>query len=81
MTTLTLSNKGQLVIPAAWRKKLEIKPGDQVVARLDEGSNEITIKRADTFDEALELISSWKKPGIEPLTDTRALFNQREPRL
>jgi len=70
-----------MVIPAMLRKKMGLKTGDRVLATFDEETEILKIQRAETFDEALEKIASWKKPGIEPLVDTRTLFNQRESRL
>jgi AbrB family looped-hinge helix DNA binding protein len=35
--TLTLGDRGRLVIPAETRKRLDLKPGDRLVLREDEG--------------------------------------------
>ena len=81
MTTITLSPKGQIVIPAQLRKKLGLKAGDQIRVEINENSNELVMKRAESIDEMSARIDSWIKPGIEPLVDTRAVFNTRSPRL
>ncbi|MCL2606772.1 MAG: AbrB/MazE/SpoVT family DNA-binding domain-containing protein [Coriobacteriia bacterium] len=70
-----------MVIPAILRKKMGLKTGDRVLATFDEETETLKIQRAETLDEALEKISSWVSPDIEPLENPRALFNAREPRL
>ena len=36
MSTLTMSNKGQLTVPRAFREKLKLRPGCKVDVRLDD---------------------------------------------
>jgi len=81
MTSITVSERGQLVIPAIFRKKMGLKRGDRVIASFDEESGVLQMKRAETFDEALDKIASWIDSDTEPLENPRALFNQREARL
>ena len=40
-----LNENGRLVIPASFRKALEIKPGDEVILRLEEGELRMTTLR------------------------------------
>ena len=80
MTTITLSSRGQLVIPASVRKKLDLKAGDQFTVEVNQDSRELTLHRVETFEELTEKISSWIKPGTEVLTDTRSLYRTRDMR-
>jgi len=40
-----LNENGRLVIPASFRKALEIKPGDEVILRLEEGELRLTTRK------------------------------------
>lgn len=46
MSTVTVSEKGQVVIPAAIRRKLGIRPGCQLDFVLDGNSIRVELKRA-----------------------------------
>ena len=80
MTTITLSSKGQLVIPVSVRKKMNLKAGDQFTVEVDQDSKEITLHRIESFEEVTEKINSWIKPGTEVLNDTRGLYRTRDMR-
>jgi AbrB family looped-hinge helix DNA binding protein len=47
MPVATISSKGQITLPAAFRRKLRMKPHDRVM--VDVGDDAITIKRAPDF--------------------------------
>ena len=81
MTTITLSSRGQIVIPALFRKKLGLRDGDQLAVELDESSQELKLKRVETLDEMADRFTSWIKPGTVPLEDTSAVYQLRKPRL
>ncbi|MCL2525760.1 MAG: AbrB/MazE/SpoVT family DNA-binding domain-containing protein [Coriobacteriia bacterium] len=81
MTTITLSSRGQIVLPAAFRKKLGLAAGDQLRVDINEETQQITIARAETIDEMSARFNSWIKPGTPPLLNTREVFEKREPRL
>jgi AbrB family looped-hinge helix DNA binding protein len=81
MTTVTLSSRGQIVVPSLFRKKLGLREGDQIAVELDEGSQELTLKRVESIDEMSARFNSWIKSGTPPLMDTRALYRTRKPRV
>ncbi|MCL2679886.1 MAG: AbrB/MazE/SpoVT family DNA-binding domain-containing protein [Coriobacteriia bacterium] len=81
MTTITLSSRGQIVVPAHIRKKLGMSAGDQFVLAFDEKKKELTLQPAETIDQMSDRINSWIKPGTEPLLDTRTLYRSRELRM
>jgi len=81
MTTITLSSRGQIVIPAIIREKLNMEAGDQLTIEYDEESKELTLRRVETIDEMATRFTSWIKPGTPPLMDTRAFYRTREPRM
>jgi AbrB family looped-hinge helix DNA binding protein len=41
----TISSKGQVVLPAAFRRKLDLREGDEIDARVDGGSIILTPRR------------------------------------
>ncbi|GJL53493.1 MAG: AbrB family transcriptional regulator [Nitrospirales bacterium] len=61
MPDATLSSKHQLVLPAAVRKQLGIKPGDQIDVQV-EGDQAVIRKAPKSYVEALEKVPStlWK---------------------
>lgn len=61
MPDATLSSKHQLVLPAAVRKQLDIKPGDQIDVQV-EGDKAVLRKAPKSYVQALVEISGplWK---------------------
>ena len=66
---IRVSSKGQIVIPAAWRKKMGIKDGEELLAIGDDES--LVIKRIERtslkkeFDEAVGKVrKKVKKLGV-----------------
>ncbi len=64
MPDATLSSKHQLVIPAAVRKQLGLKPGDQLDVQV-EGDQAIIRKAPKSYVQALEKVTAslWKGYG------------------
>jgi AbrB family looped-hinge helix DNA binding protein len=67
----TLTSKGQMTVPAAFRKKLGLKPGEQVLVEMR--GNEVVIQKNNWLENLRrvqeENRSYMKKRGIKPLTD------------
>jgi len=80
---VTLSSKGQLVIPAAMRDAMGIKAGDRLDAKLDADGKTVTIRRALTAEEISELGTALaRRAGVEPLLNVDGYYQaHREPRL
>ncbi len=66
MPDATLSSKHQLVIPAAVRKQLGLKPGDQLDVQV-EGDQAVIRKAPQSYVQSLEKVTSslWKGYGQE----------------
>ena len=81
MTSITLSSKGQFVLPAHIRKLAQISAGDQFFVRYDEKTQEVRLKRAESIDEQADRFTSFIKPDTQPLENASEFYRQREPRL
>jgi len=66
MPDATLSSKHQLVIPAAVRKQLGLKPGDQLDVQV-EGDQAVIRKAPQSYVQSLEKVTAslWKGYGHE----------------
>lgn len=75
--SITITSKGQTTIPAAFRRKLGLDPkGGALEIRFDEAKNELVIARPLSIDELTKKLSSYVKPGTEPLTDVDAYYQK-----
>jgi AbrB family looped-hinge helix DNA binding protein len=67
----TLTSKGQMTLPAAFRKKLGLKPGEQILMEMR--GNEVVIQKNNWLENLRRLQEEnrtyMKKRGIKPLTD------------
>lgn len=70
---VTISSKGQLTLPAAVRRKLDLQKGDRLEVSFDEGQQRITITRVAPLADLSARISSYAK-RIEPVTDVDAYY-------
>ncbi len=65
-TRSTVTSKGQITIPLAVRKSLTIKPGDQVVFRVEKtaGEERATLSRASTLtlEETFASVHPLRRP-------------------
>jgi len=78
MTTITLSSRGQIVIPADIRKRLGLNVGDQLTVEVNEENSEITLQRAESIEEMAARFTSWIQPDTPPLMDTGELYSTRD---
>jgi AbrB family looped-hinge helix DNA binding protein len=60
---LRLNENGRVVIPAAFRKALGIKPGDEVILRVDDGELRISTLRS-RLERARRHVRKYVKPGV-----------------
>ncbi|HEV2350401.1 MAG TPA: AbrB/MazE/SpoVT family DNA-binding domain-containing protein [Terriglobia bacterium] len=60
---LRVNENGRVVLPAAFRKALDIHPGDQVVARLEGGEVRITTLRR-RIERIQRQVRQYVKPEI-----------------
>jgi AbrB family looped-hinge helix DNA binding protein len=60
---LRLNENGRVVIPAAFRKALGIKPGDEVILRLDDGELRISTLKS-RLERARRQVRKYVKAGV-----------------
>jgi AbrB family looped-hinge helix DNA binding protein len=60
---LRINENGRVVIPAAFRKELGMKPGDEVILRLDDGELRITTMK-QRMERAQRRARQYVKPGV-----------------
>jgi len=69
--TTTITSKGQMTLPAPFRKKLGLKPGEQVLVELR--GKEVVIQKNNWLENLRRIQNEnktyMKKKGIKPLTD------------
>ena len=60
---LRVNENGRVVLPVAFRRALDIRPGDQVLARLEGDEFRITTLR-HRFERAQRHVRQFVKPGV-----------------
>ncbi len=67
----TLTSKGQMTLPAAFRKKLGLKPGEQVLVEMR--GDEVIIQKNNWFENLRKVQqenrAAMKQQGIKPFSD------------
>ena len=75
--TVTISSKGQIVIPAVFRKSAGLDKGDRVAFVYDNEEKEIRIRKAESLDEMAARFTSYVQPGIVPLENASEAYASR----
>jgi AbrB family looped-hinge helix DNA binding protein len=79
-TRVRINENGRVVIPAALRKAMGIKAGDELLVRLEDNELRIATMR-NRIARAQERVSSYVKPGVslvDKLIAERREENRRE---
>lgn len=73
--SITITSKGQTTLPAAIRKQLGIdKQGGVLRIRFNEERGELIISRPLSISALSTKLSSYIKPGIQPVTDVDEFY-------
>ncbi len=75
---LRVNENGRIVLPVAFRRALDIRPGDQVLARLEGDEVRITTLR-HRLERAQQHVRQFVKPGVS-LADERIAERREAPR-
>lgn len=79
--TVTITSKGQTTIPASYRRKLGLdKSGGVLDIRFDETRGELVIAKPLSMEELSSKLSSYIKPGTEPLVDVDNFYQDHRER-
>ena len=62
---VTVGERGQIVIPADVRSKMEIDPGDKVLVFTRSDGKDILITKAESFEKRAEAMFSHFKPLLD----------------
>ena len=62
-TRIRINENGRVVIPASYRKALGIKPGDEVILRMEDDELRITTMKR-RIQRAQRLVRKYVKPGV-----------------
>lgn len=62
-TRMRINENGRVVIPASYRKALGIKPGDEVILRIEDDELRITTMNR-RLERARRRIRKYVKPGV-----------------
>ena len=62
-TRIRVNENGRVVIPAPYRKALGIKPGDEVILRMEDDELRITTMQR-RIERAQRLVRKYVKPGV-----------------
>ena len=62
-TRIRINENGRVVIPASYRKALGIKPGDEVILRMEDDELRITTMNR-RLERARRRIRKYVKPGV-----------------
>jgi AbrB family looped-hinge helix DNA binding protein len=81
VSLVTVSTKGQVVIPVGCRRRAGWEAGDQLSVHLDQATGEVRLKKVETIDQMAERFTAFIKPGTPPLEDASGLYRTRDPRL
>ena len=60
---IRVNENGRMVIPAAYRKALGIKPGDEVILRMEDDELRITTMQR-RIERAQKRVRKYVKPGV-----------------
>lgn len=73
--SITITSKGQTTLPAAIRKQLGVdKQGGVLLIRFNEERGELIISRPLSISALSTKLSSYIKPGIQPITDVDEFY-------
>jgi AbrB family looped-hinge helix DNA binding protein len=62
-TRMRVNANGRVVIPASYREALGIKPGDEVILRMEDGELRITTMKL-RLERAQRRVRQYVKPGV-----------------
>lgn len=74
-STVTLSSKGQLTLPASVRALLGLRQGDRLEVSVNEANGSITIAPVMDIEELTTLVSGYARKG-SPVTDVDDYYQQ-----
>lgn len=82
MTTITLTSKGQVTLPAAARRALGLKSSEKLDVDIDIEHQTLTLKRPMTLEKMTTNARKHLKPDTKPVENVDEYYQKhRKPRL
>jgi AbrB family looped-hinge helix DNA binding protein len=78
MAMVTISSKGQIVVPAKVRKAAGIELGDKLIVDFNDEAGEVRIRKAEGIEALAERFTGYLPKGKAPLMDPGAYYASRE---
>lgn len=76
-TTITITSKGQVTLPAKVRKSLGLqKAGDKLILDYDERNHRAIISKPTSIEELSARLTAMIKPGIKPITNVHEYYEK-----
>ncbi|MEZ5086053.1 MAG: AbrB/MazE/SpoVT family DNA-binding domain-containing protein [Tessaracoccus sp.] len=72
--TVRLSSKGQLTLPLAVRKELQLSQGDLLELEVHDGR--VVLSPIGGLDDLTAQVTSWITPGTPPVTDVSGYYEE-----
>lgn len=74
MSTMTLTSKGQVTLPADIRYSLGLKRGDRLTIAANPVTKMAEIKKVMTIDELTAMVQGMVRTRVKPITDVDAYY-------
>ncbi len=79
--TITLTSKGQFTMPVQVRRAFGIdSEGGKLTLLFNPQTKQAKIEQPASFETIQSMAASYMKPGVRPLENPRAFYEQREPK-
>ena len=76
MYTVTITSQGQITIPAAVRRAMGLRAGDELSLSVSADHNSANLRKVMTLDELTDFAMSKINTTAKPLTDANAYYQQ-----
>ncbi|PJE65452.1 AbrB family transcriptional regulator [Candidatus Saccharibacteria bacterium CG10_big_fil_rev_8_21_14_0_10_47_8] len=78
MNKISLTSKGQVTLPAEYRKSLNLKKGDRLDVYFNERLGSLTLKKPATIEELSARISSYVKNAPKPVLNVGQYYQENK---
>lgn len=76
MYTVTITSQGQITIPAAVRRAMGLRAGDELSLSVSADHNSTNLRKVMTLDELTDFAMSKINATAKPVADANAYYQQ-----